>query len=277
MSTYPENTLLLSLVWFLIVYIILFKHKLYKDISNSKILYPKLGRYYIALVFFAPYLLFYFVLYKNLVFLLVMLGTALSLFLLEHFFLKDKGNRKEKENEKGKENEKERETYHLVIFLQTVLVLLSVITFQLVNEQPEVKLDVWLSNIVNNKPLIYYTLGYVLCLSPSNIVIKYVLTKFDLLLKNEDPTKKEDLERAGRFIGGLERVIILTLVLIGQYEAIGLLIASKSILRMKDSPAGVSQSEYVLAGTLLSFGIAVLIGIILLGINGQNPLPGTSM
>jgi len=45
----------------------------------------------------------------------------------------------------------------------------------------------------------------------------------------------------------------------GQYEAVGLIIAAKSILRFK----GTQHSEYVLVGTLLSFGIAVFTGILL--------------
>jgi hypothetical protein len=49
-------------------------------------------------------------------------------------------------------------------------------------------------------------------------------------------------------------------ILINQFEAVGFLIAAKSILRFrKDS---VYKTEYVLIGTLLSFGIAVAFGIL---------------
>ena len=47
----------------------------------------------------------------------------------------------------------------------------------------------------------------------------------------------------------------------GQYEAIGLLVAAKSILRFKDTDT--AKTEYVLAGTFLSFAIAILCGLIL--------------
>lgn len=44
------------------------------------------------------------------------------------------------------------------------------------------------------------------------------------------------------------------------YEALGLLIAAKSIIRFGD--AQTKESEYVLAGTLLSISIAVFSGLL---------------
>ena len=52
---------------------------------------------------------------------------------------------------------------------------------------------------------------------------------------------------------------ILIKLLIGQYEAVGFIIAAKSVLRFKDTDT--AKTEYVLAGTLLSFGIATLLGL----------------
>jgi hypothetical protein len=57
----------------------------------------------------------------------------------------------------------------------------------------------------------------------------------------------------------MERFLVLSLVLIGQYSAVGLIIAAKSILRYKST----QKNEYILVGTLLSFGIAVLLGILI--------------
>jgi len=55
------------------------------------------------------------------------------------------------------------------------------------------------------------------------------------------------------------RFLILTLVLLKQYEAIGLLVAAKSIFRFS---ASRSVGEYVLIGTLLSFTIAITVGLV---------------
>ena len=61
----------------------------------------------------------------------------------------------------------------------------------------------------------------------------------------------------------MERLIILLFVIIGQYEAIGLLVAAKSILRFKEMNEP-EQSEYVLVGTLISILLALGVGIIVI-------------
>ena len=49
-----------------------------------------------------------------------------------------------------------------------------------------------------------------------------------------------------------------------RYEALGLLIAAKSIIRFGDKET--AKTEYVLAGTLLSILIAVLAGMMVIGV-----------
>jgi hypothetical protein len=49
--------------------------------------------------------------------------------------------------------------------------------------------------------------------------------------------------------------MVLVFVLIGQFSAVGFLIAAKSILRFKDGD--LIKTEYVLIGTMLSFSIAI--------------------
>ena len=103
--------------------------------------------------------------------------------------------------------------------------------------------------------------GILLCMKPTNVIIRSCLSSLNLYCPNED---KNDLERAGRWIGTVERIMALALVMLQQYSAIGFIIAAKSVLRYNDSKAG--KTEYVLIGTLLSFSIAILIGI---GINKE--------
>lgn len=74
------------------------------------------------------------------------------------------------------------------------------------------------------------------------------------------PSEKDELENAGKLIGTLERILVLTLVILNQYEAIGFLIAAKSILRYKENDT--TKTEYVLIGTMASFAIAMFLGII---------------
>lgn len=73
------------------------------------------------------------------------------------------------------------------------------------------------------------------------------------------------LEKAGNWIGILERLFVFTFVLAGHWEAVGFLLAAKSIFRFGDLKESKDRklTEYVLIGTLLSFGIAMLAGITL--------------
>lgn len=68
----------------------------------------------------------------------------------------------------------------------------------------------------------------------------------------------ESLPGAGRVIGLLERGLIFALVLLGQPEGVGLLMAAKSILRFGAVKDDRALSEYVIIGTLASFGWALI-------------------
>lgn len=100
--------------------------------------------------------------------------------------------------------------------------------------------------------------AYLIILWPSSKLISKITEKWREDAENKDP-KDESLEKAGRWIGWLERFLILTFVLLNQYEAIGLLVAAKSIFRFSETR---KVGEYVLIGTLLSFAIAILVGLI---------------
>jgi Protein of unknown function (DUF3307) len=69
------------------------------------------------------------------------------------------------------------------------------------------------------------------------------------------PPDPASLPKGGRLIGRLERAMILMLVLAGQPDGIGFLIAAKSLLRFNDLAHDHDRrtSEYVIIGTLASF------------------------
>lgn len=108
--------------------------------------------------------------------------------------------------------------------------------------------------------LLLIIMGYILCLKPANVIIQSVLHSYSLLPINNQQ-EDSDLEKAGRLIGNLERILAFTLALLSQYGAIGFIIAAKSILRYKQGD--VKKTEYVLIGTLLSFSIAILLEILI--------------
>lgn len=99
--------------------------------------------------------------------------------------------------------------------------------------------------------------GILLSAKPTNILIKLILERYRI---GENNSCKE-IKNAGALIGNLERIISIIFVLIGHYEAIGFIIAAKSLLRFKDTDT--AKTEYVLAGTFLSFGTAITYGLLI--------------
>ena len=94
-----------------------------------------------------------------------------------------------------------------------------------------------------------------ICCKPANIFIKLMLKHYSVNM----PEDQASGFNAGALIGTVERWLILIFVCMQRYEALGLLIAAKSIIRFGDSQ--IRKSEYVLAGTLLSIFIAVVMGL----------------
>lgn len=104
----------------------------------------------------------------------------------------------------------------------------------------------------------YVALGVavLICWKPSNIFIKLMLKHYSVNM----PADGAGRFNAGALIGTLERWLILIFVCLQRYDALGLLIAAKSIIRFGDKET--AKTEYVLAGTLLSIFIAVLAGML---------------
>lgn len=103
-------------------------------------------------------------------------------------------------------------------------------------------------------------LGTLICLKPSNIIIKEIFKAANIKVNNgSDDDSTGDLPNAGKLIGIVERLLSLVFVLLGQYEAVGFIIAAKSLLRFAEGDK--AKSEYVLIGTLLSFSMAIFVGV----------------
>ena len=103
-------------------------------------------------------------------------------------------------------------------------------------------------------------LSYILVIWPVGIWIGRITKPWRNEIKE---TSSQGLEKAGLWIGRLERVLILTFVLLKHFEAIGFLIAAKSILRFGEirTPNCRKEAEYILIGTMISFAIAIILGI----------------
>jgi hypothetical protein len=102
-------------------------------------------------------------------------------------------------------------------------------------------------------------LAYLLVLRPASALIGAALTPWLSAVSTQD-----SLKNAGAPIGYLERTLILTFVLLQQWEAVGFLLTAKSILRFTEiqKPEARQISEYVLLGTLMSFTLSIGIGLL---------------
>ncbi|APZ47211.1 hypothetical protein BW723_13365 [Polaribacter reichenbachii] len=97
----------------------------------------------------------------------------------------------------------------------------------------------------------------------SAIIIKIIITQWNPESKKEND---DSLAKAGRYIGILERLFVFTFVITNHWESIGFLLAAKSVFRFGDLTSSKDRklTEYILIGTLLSFGFAVFLGILYL-------------
>ena len=97
--------------------------------------------------------------------------------------------------------------------------------------------------------------------NPTSVIIKTFISQWtpDTLY-----TVTSSLPDAGKIIGYLERLLVLTFILNHHWEAVGFLLAAKSVFRFGNLKESHDRklTEYVLIGTLLSFGIALGVSLI---------------
>lgn len=108
------------------------------------------------------------------------------------------------------------------------------------------------------KTLLFIT--SLLCVTQvSSIIMKTIISKWDLKAYNEEAS----LENAGAYIGILERLFVFMFIITNHWEVVGFLIAAKSVFRFGDLSKAKDRklTEYILIGTLLSFGLAILFGV----------------
>lgn len=115
-----------------------------------------------------------------------------------------------------------------------------------------------ITNLYNSNFLLLVT-ALIGVTSVSSIIMKTVISKWNL----KEDKDEDSLENAGAYIGMLERLFVFTFIITHNWEGIGFLIAAKSVFRFSDLSKAKDRklTEYILIGTLLSFGLAILFGI----------------
>jgi|SRR6218665_437789 len=97
---------------------------------------------------------------------------------------------------------------------------------------------------------------------PTSIIIKNIISIWTP--ENKSNKSDDSLQNAGNYIGIIERLFVFYFVVSGHFDAIGFLLAAKSIFRFGDLKEAKDRklTEYVLIGTLLSFGFAIAAGLL---------------
>ena len=98
-------------------------------------------------------------------------------------------------------------------------------------------------------------LSYFILHLTSGAVVRRALNYADIEV--DDSGKKD----TGTAIGKIENVLILTLMLLEAYTALGVIFAAKSIVRKSDMDTG--DTTYYLTGTLANFTYSVVISVVL--------------
>ena len=110
---------------------------------------------------------------------------------------------------------------------------------------------VWSSLAPELPALMVLVSGFVITTVVGGYAVALLVGQWSAAIDDDD-----SLPNAGRWIGLLERGIIFLLVLAGQPAGVGFLIAAKSVLRF-DADRKPTLTEYVIIGTLASFGWAL--------------------
>lgn len=104
--------------------------------------------------------------------------------------------------------------------------------------------------------------GVLLITKPTSIFIKTIISIWTP--ESQNSHNDNSLATAGNYIGILERLFVFCFIVTGHFEAIGFLLAAKSIFRFGDLKEAKDRklTEYVMIGTLMSFGISIITGLI---------------
>jgi Protein of unknown function (DUF3307). len=103
---------------------------------------------------------------------------------------------------------------------------------------------------------------------PSNILIKNI-NKKEYIRKTSDNKIIEiekylsEYQNAGKIIGILERLLVVIMIAMKQYAAIGLIFTAKSITRYDKITKEPAFAEYYLVGTLLSLLISIISALLI--------------
>lgn len=119
-------------------------------------------------------------------------------------------------------------------------------------------------SVFGNPDVLKVLAGAVFVTVPASVMVKMLISNWTPVTPNLTSPQTESLANAGKYIGILERLLVFIFIVVNHWEGVGFMIAAKSVFRFSDLAEAKQRklTEYVLIGTLLSFGIAVVTGIL---------------
>jgi hypothetical protein len=123
--------------------------------------------------------------------------------------------------------------------------------------------DLKFSDLTQNPNIWIYSTALLFITLVSGVIMRELMANWSKALH---VANDESLINAGKYIGILERLFVFLFVITGRWEGIGFLLAAKSIFRFGDLKESKDRNltEYILIGTLLSFGIAIVTGMLVI-------------
>lgn len=151
------------------------------------------------------------------------------------------------------QNEKNK---RVIFLLDQIFHILTILLFTQFFYPDSFQID-W--SISNQQLLSIISIGFLTF--PTSIIMQTIFSKWNISKLNKD---NDSLKDAGMYIGVLERLLVFVFIVAGHWEAVGFLITAKSVFRFGDLSASKERqlTEYVLIGTLISFGFAIITSLI---------------
>ncbi|HAO08732.1 MAG TPA: DUF3307 domain-containing protein, partial [Chryseobacterium sp.] len=120
-------------------------------------------------------------------------------------------------------------------------------------------------DFLKNQEILKIIMAALFLTTPASIFIKILLSSWTPVPETQNNIQTESLSSAGKYIGILERLLVFTFIVVNHWEGVGFMVAAKSVFRFSDLAQAKQRklTEYVLIGTLLSFGMAILTVILI--------------
>lgn len=137
------------------------------------------------------------------------------------------------------------------------LIVIVALWLSIIPESAGTVVDSLIQSLPGNTWLLL--IAYTLMLRPASILMSLLLKRWTVA-----SAEGQSLPEAGKWIGYLERIMILTFIITGNIEGVGFLLAAKSVFRFGDlnKAKDIKTTEYVMIGTMTSFAIAIIVGLL---------------